>query len=133
MMRSWMRGGAAAVVLGVLLASCSWWRAEPVRKPRPPAFPPPLGAPIDGPLIWAEAYPKWGEPPLRVHFSAEPLESTRVSAWAWDFGDGSPIARRRNPVHIYRDAGAYEARVWMRDATGRVSMDVITIRVEAGG
>jgi hypothetical protein len=125
-----MRSGATAVVLGVLLASCSWWRPEPIRKPRPPEFPPPIGAPIEGPLLWAEAHPKWGEPPLRVHFDAEPLESIGIAAWAWDFGDGSPIARRRNPVHTYPNEGAYEAHVWVRDTAGRVGMDVVTIRVE---
>ena len=122
-----------AAAICALLAGCNWWRAEPARKPPLPDFPPPVDVEVDGPLIWAEAHPNWGAPPLTVHFSAEPVETVRATAWAWNFGDGSPIERRRNPVHTYRRPGVYEARVWVRNADGRVGMDIVTVRVGSGG
>jgi hypothetical protein len=115
-----------------LVVGCNWWRAEAPRKPRAPRFPPPIDAEIDGPLIWAEAHPSWGAPPLTVHFSAEPVENIQATAWAWNFGDGSKIARRRDPVHTYRQAGTYEARVWVRGGDGRIGTDRVTVRVDAG-
>lgn len=122
------RGLVVALTLGV--GGCNWWRAEPAPRARVPDFPPPLDASINGPLIWAEAYPRWGRAPLTVHFDVQPVEPIRPAAWAWSFGDGSPIVHRRRPVHVYRQAGIYEARAWVRDLEGRVGMDVVTIRVE---
>lgn len=132
-MRSWMRSGVVAAAICGLLAGCNWWRVEPPRKSRPPEFPPSIDVEVDGPLIWAEAHPNWGAPPLTVHFSAEPVEAIRATAWAWSFGDGSPIARRRNPAHTYLQPGVYEARVWVRDGDGRIGTDVVTVHVDSGG
>jgi hypothetical protein len=124
-----MRSGVVVVAVCGLLAGCNWWRAERPPKPPPPPFPPVTDVGPDGPLIWAEARPNWGAPPLTVQFNVQPVETMRASAWAWDFGDGSPLARRRNPQHTYPQPGVYEARVWVRDVDGRIGLDTVTVRV----
>jgi len=113
----------------VAVSGCFLWRSERRRPTTRPDFPPPLDAVIDGPLIWAEAHPNWGPPPLTVYFNVEVLEEARIDAWAWDFGDGSGIVRRRLPQHTYEHLGTYEVHVWARDRSGRVSMDTVTVRV----
>jgi hypothetical protein len=117
------------VLLAATVSGCFLWRSEH----RPPVvrrdFPPPLDAVIDGPLIWAEAHPNWGSAPLTVYFNVELLEDATIEVWAWDFGDGAEVARRRLAQHIYEHAGTFEARVWGRDKSGRISMDVVTVRV----
>jgi len=30
-----------------------------------------------------------------------------VIAWAWNFGDGSPVSTEQNPQHVYADPGYY--------------------------
>jgi PKD repeat protein len=106
-----------------------WDSGAPRIVARPP-FPPPLDAEIDGPVIWSEAHPSWGRAPLKVFFDVELLEAGTPEAWAWDFGDGSPIARHRAPEHVYRQPGVYEAHVWVRDTGGRIGLDSVKIRVE---
>lgn len=124
-----MRWAVVAVLMVASISGCYLWRSErPPPKARPD-FPPPLDASIDGPLIWAEAHPSWGAAPLTVFFNVEVLEEARIEAWAWEFGDGDEIERRRLPQHTYRREGVYEARVWARDRHGRISMDTVTIRV----
>lgn len=128
-----LRRAVVMVAVGAVASGCFLLRSEtPQIAPRSD-FPPPLDAAVDGPLIWAEAHPSWGSAPLAVYFDVEPLEHATFEVWAWDFGDGTPIARRRQPQHTYRRAGIYEVHVWARDRQGRISMDTVKVRVEPSG
>ena len=49
--------------------------------------------------------PREGEAPLNITF--EDQSAGDPSAWAWDFGDGSPRSTEENPVHRYTTPGAY--------------------------
>jgi gliding motility-associated-like protein len=46
--------------------------------------------------------------PLTVQFADS---STFASAWAWDFGDGSPIVFGQTPTHTYQDTGRYTVKL----------------------
>ena len=129
----WVKRGSLALTVAMLAAGaagCFLWRHDAPPPVRKPPFPPPLNAVIDGPMIWSEAHPSWGEAPLKVYFNVELLEAASAEAWAWDFGDGSAIALRRTPDHVYAGPGVYEAHVWVRDVTGRIGMDSVKVRVE---
>ncbi len=54
------------------------------------------------------AEPRSGPAPLTVVFRdlSVPLEGV-VSAWQWDFGDGSPVVTQAHPIHVYTEPGAY--------------------------
>lgn len=120
----------AVVVIAAAASGCMLWSPERSRPVVRSNFPP-LDAVADGPLIWAEAHPDWGAVPLVVYFSVELLEEAAFEAWAWDFGDGTPFVRRRQPQHTYRHPGVYEVRVWARDRRGRISMDTVKVRVDS--
>ncbi len=128
-MRGLTRRAVVGALVSVFLGGCFLWRSDEPRPVARPAFPPPIDAVIDGPLIWAEAHPSWGKAPLTVHFDVELLEDARIDAWAWDFGDDTGVVRRQLPRHTYERRGIYEARVWAREVSGRISMDAVTVRV----
>lgn len=54
-----------------------------------------------------EAEPRRGPAPLEVRFRDRSVAPEPVRAWAWDFGDGSPVVTDTNPVHIYTTPGVY--------------------------
>jgi hypothetical protein len=118
------------VALAASAGGCFLWGSDAPRIIARPAFPPSLDAEIDGPLMWCDAHPSWGKAPLKVYFSVELLEPAAPDAWAWDFGDGSAIARLRTPDHVYKTPGVYEAHVWVRDRNGKIGMDTVKVRVE---
>jgi PKD repeat protein len=49
--------------------------------------------------------PALGFVPLEVRFTD--LSANDLSAWAWDFGDGT-TSSERNPVHVYAAVGTYD-------------------------
>jgi hypothetical protein len=65
----------------------------------PPAATPPTAA--------FTATPVYGNAPLTVQFTDQSTPgSSAMTAWAWDFGDGSS-STAQNPVHIYGRAGTF--------------------------
>ena len=58
------------------------------------------------PLVDFYAQPISGSEPLRVQFYDNSTNFGTIVSWLWDFGDGS-TSTERNPVHIYRQDGAY--------------------------
>lgn len=53
--------------------------------------------------------------PLEVRFTDRSIGN--VTAWEWDFGDGS-TSTARNPVHVYRKPGLYTVRFRVHSAGG---------------
>jgi len=68
------------------------------------------------------ADPRSGEASLTVQFSD--LSSGGPTAWAWDFGDDSPISSQQHPSHIYTIPGMYTVTLAI---TRTDPMDVDTI------
>ena len=50
--------------------------------------------------------------------------------WEWNFGDGSPTSRERNPVHAYADTGNFNIRLAVQSAGGCVDSTHGLLRVE---
>lgn len=49
-----------------------------------------------------------GEPPLNVAFTdTSSTDGGSITAWSWDFGDGSPGSTEQNPAHTYTSPGSY--------------------------
>lgn len=74
-------------------------------------------------------YAQCSNPPFLVEF----YDSSRndISAWEWDFGDGTPISNLQNPSHYYSRAGTFPVRLTVRTNNGCSSTVVKdTIRVE---
>jgi hypothetical protein len=65
-----------------------------------------------------EARPDEGAPPLRVRFAANVEDATGEVDCEWDFGDGSPKVREKDPTHVYERVGDYEAVAVCRDEIG---------------
>lgn len=68
--------------------------------------------------------------------------STRVSfldlsqnaiAWAWDFGDGSPVVNTPSPVHDYSSPGEYQVSLTVTSESGCVSTVVASAPVLISG
>lgn len=56
----------------------------------------------------------------------------RVKAWAWDFGDGSPIVSGRMPgSHVYGAEGNFEIRLTVTDNEGYSSTATQVVRVQS--
>jgi PKD repeat protein len=69
------------------------------------------------------AVPSAGTAPLNVQFTDKTLEGdAEVTAWSWDFGDGT-TSRKRNPSHVYRNQGEYTVKL---TATSAIDSDTIT-------
>jgi hypothetical protein len=82
-------------------------------------------------IVWAESDVDFGEAPLTVKFSCEPLEGAVESPkYEWDFGDGSPKAIEESPTHTYAKPGTYTATVTVTDAKGNRGTDSVEIDVE---
>jgi PKD repeat protein len=59
----------------------------------------------DPPVADFSGVPLSGDLPLQVSFTD--LSTNNPTAWDWDFGDGSPHAYTKNPVHTYNTANVY--------------------------
>jgi glucose/arabinose dehydrogenase len=80
----------------------------------------------------AHAMPSSGHAPLEVQFSADESIDPDGDAvtYDWDFGDGSPHADGRTVTHTYAGAGAYTARLTVRDARDLASEDTVDVDVD---
>lgn len=67
------------------------------------------------------ASPQSGSTPLTVQFSD--TSTGNPETWSWDFGDGSPAATTRNPLHTYTGAGTYSVTLTASKRTGGSSSD----------
>jgi len=80
-------------------------------------------------MVWAEAEPDEGAPPLSVQLKADVSGGQGERKLKWDFGDGSPPSSELNPTHKYEKAGTYRASVEVSDGTGDSDSDYVDIEV----
>lgn len=80
-------------------------------------------------MVWAEAEPEDGKPPLSVQLKADISGGSGQRTIKWDFGDGSPTSSEVNPTHVYDKAGTYRASVEVGDSTGDSDSDYVDIDV----
>ena len=66
---------------------------------------------IGGALADFSALPAAGTAPLSVQFTDQSKASDAITAYLWDFGDGSPLSTAANPLHTYTTEGAYTVRL----------------------
>jgi len=121
---------AAMVALSsVLTTPCNWnaWRV--VMRSVPLAWRRAIsssashcaGVQTPPPQAAFDAAPQSGVAPLVVQFND--LSTGEVSAWAWDFGDGSS-SREANPLHGFPIPGAYPVSLTV---TGPGGTDTLTL------
>jgi PKD repeat protein len=80
-------------------------------------------------MVWAEAEPDEGAPPLSVQLKADVSGGQGERKIKWDFGDNSPPSSELNPTHKYEKAGTYRASVEVSDGTGDSDSDYVDIEV----
>ena len=66
---------------------------------------------IGGALADFSALPAAGTAPLSAQFTDQSKASDAITAYLWDFGDGSPLSTVANPLHTYTTEGAYTVRL----------------------
>lgn len=82
-------------------------------------------------MVWAEAEPDEGAPPLEVQLKADVSGGVGERKVKWEFGDGSPASTETNPKHKYEKAGTYRASVEVSDASGDSDSDYVDIEIAA--
>jgi len=126
------------VTLLGMVAGCSQGGGEaPVatEAPAPAAEAPAAAAELEIPdpdeilMVWAEAEPDEGAPPLEVELVADISGGVGERTVKWDFGDGSPPSSEENPKHTYAKAGTYRASVDVSDTSGDSDSDYVDIEV----
>ncbi len=80
-------------------------------------------------MVWAEAEPDEGAPPLEVQLKADVSGGVGERKVKWEFGDGSPASSETNPKHKYEKAGTFRASVEVSDASGDSDSDYVDIEV----
>lgn len=80
-------------------------------------------------MVWAEAEPDEGAPPLEVQLKADVSGGAGERKVKWEFGDGSPASTEVNPKHRYDKPGTYRASVEVSDAGGDSDSDYVDIEV----
>ena len=80
-------------------------------------------------MVWAEAEPDEGPPPLSVQLKADISGGQGDRKIKWDFGDNSPPSSDVNPTHTYEKAGTFRATVEVSDSTGDSDSDYVDIEV----
>jgi PKD repeat protein len=80
-------------------------------------------------MVWAEAEPDEGAPPLSVQLKADISGGVGERKVKWEFGDGSPASSEVNPTHTYEKAGTYRASVEVSDGSGDSDSDYVDIEV----
>jgi len=102
-------------------------------KPSPVALQAPAAAEADDGdeilMVWAEAEPDEGPPPLSVQLKADISGGAGERKVKWDFGDGSPASSEVNPTHRYEKAGTFRASVEVSDNSGDSDSDYVDIEV----
>lgn len=139
----WTSAGAL-VILGA--ASCTPSENKTAASPSPapaaaaPAAPVAAGSPAaddateEGDeilMVWAEAEPDEGAPPLEVQLKADVSGGVGERTVKWEFGDNSPASSEINPKHRYEKAGTYRASVEVSDSSGDSDSDYVDIEVRA--
>lgn len=82
-------------------------------------------------MVWAEAEPDEGAPPLEVQLKADVSGGVGERKVKWEFGDGSPASSDVNPKHKYDKAGTFRASVEVSDASGDSDSDYVDIEIAA--
>lgn len=82
-------------------------------------------------MVWAEAEPDEGAPPLEVQLKADVSGGVGERKVKWEFGDGSPSSNDVNPKHKYEKAGTFRASVEVSDASGDSDSDYVDIEIAA--
>jgi len=106
--------------------------ASPIISPSAAAQPPTAAEAEEGDeilMVWAEAEPDEGAPPLAVQLKADVSGGTGQRTIKWDFGDGSPASSDVNPTHTYAKAGTFRASVEVSDSSGDSDSDYVDIEV----
>ncbi len=80
-------------------------------------------------MVWAEAEPDEGPPPLSVQLKADISGGQGDHKVKWDFGDNTPPSSEVNPTHTYDKAGTFRATVEVSDSTGDSDSDYVDIEV----
>jgi PKD repeat protein len=80
-------------------------------------------------MVWAEAEPDEGAPPLEVQLKADVSGGVGERKVKWEFGDGSAASTEVNPKHRYEKAGTFRASVEVSDASGDSDSDYVDIEV----
>jgi PKD repeat protein len=116
--------------------------ASPAKAPAVAAAASPAAAPAEGAegaaeegdeilMVWAEAEPDEGAPPLEVQLKADVSGGVGDRKVKWEFGDGSPASSEVNPKHKYDKAGTFRASVEVSDASGDSDSDYVDIEIAA--
>ena len=144
-----LRSLGMVVVAAGWLAGCSESPPPDRAAPEQPAAQAPAGTPAGQPvakpgaqqqavkktpeplIVWIEAEPEEGPPPLEVHFTAMIKGGTPPIKLQWKFGDESKPSSQRNPVHTYAKPGSYWAELYASDAGEDEDDDDYEIVVEA--
>jgi PKD repeat protein len=82
-------------------------------------------------MVWAEAEPDEGAPPLEVQLKADVSGGVGERKVKWEFGDGSPSSSETNPKHKYEKAGTFRASVEVSDGSGDSDSDYVDIEIAA--
>ncbi len=133
----WM--AVAALVTTGIASGCTRSEEKPVTAASPAVAVPtvaaqgsPAAAAEDGEeilMVWAEAEPDEGPPPLTVQLKADISGGTGERKVKWDFGDETPPSAEENPTHAYAKAGSYRASVEVSDGSGDSDSDYVDIEV----
>ncbi|MEO6025692.1 MAG: PKD domain-containing protein [Candidatus Binatia bacterium] len=142
----WTSIGALAVLSAACTSGEKTTATAPSSKPSPaaaaaavPAVAPVAAAsPADGAeegdeilMVWAEAEPDEGAPPLEVQLKADVSGGVGERKVKWEFGDGTPPSTEMNPKHKYEKAGTFRASVEVADASGDSDSDYVDIEIGA--
>lgn len=117
-----MKALAIATVVLATLGGCG--------SCQPPDEVPVADAEDDDCFVLLDASPDYGPAPLEVQFTAEVDCTSGDPAYAWNFGDGSPVSTEPSPKHIYQKAGEYPASVGITGPGGGTDTDELDILVE---
>ncbi|WP_189362904.1 PKD domain-containing protein, partial [Algibacter mikhailovii] len=72
-----------------------------------------------------------GPAPLTISFnSIGSSDDKGITAYAWDFGDGTSVSNEASPSHIFTAAGNYTVTLTVSDVEGESATDSIDITVE---
>ena len=80
-------------------------------------------------MVWAEAEPDEGPPPLQVKLKADISGGQGEHKVKWDFGDNTAPSAEVNPSHTYEKPGTFRASVEVTDSTGDTDSDYVDVEV----
>jgi outer membrane protein assembly factor BamB len=79
-----------------------------------------VAGPPNGIVVTVSASTSGGAPPLSVRFLGQVNSPNGVSAFSWNFGDGSTNTTSLYPVHTYKVTGYYVATLTVEDGNGNI-------------